>query len=241
MITYRIIFDWINIRISQLLIEFFPFSCLKCGEQVSNKGLCHSCWSNIRWITKPNCTVCYRELGFFNLESSICPKCEDRKTFLDSICSPMIYNNHSKDLILKFKNFNRIEIAEWILSPIKNHLPNVPFDYIVPVPLHNLKLIWRGYNQAAQLAKIISSAEKIPYSDLLRKTRFTKSQGLFNKNKRIDNVKNSFSVKSKFNLVNKTVLLVDDVYTTGSTMEECARILKKSGVSQVFGISMAKT
>lgn len=116
-------------------------------------------------------------------------------------------------------------------------------DVIVPVPMHKYKLLKRGYNQAALLAMKLSSKLKIKYlPQALIKTNNTIPQAELKKDDRIKNVKNSFKVNPKFkeSLKGKNILLVDDVITTGATIDECCKTLRKAGPKNIFVLSIAK-
>lgn len=112
---------------------------------------------------------------------------------------------------------------------------------LIPVPLHKKRLKWRGFNQATELAKELSSFLEIPwFSDCLIKTKETVPQVELEEKAREKNVLGAFLVKNKNSLLGKRVLLVDDIFTTGATMEECARVLKESGAKKVIGIVVAR-
>jgi ComF family protein len=114
------------------------------------------------------------------------------------------------------------------------------FDCIVAVPLHPLRRIWRGYNQSEiYVIEIAKKTKKPNLSRFLRRKRFTSSQGNFGKQGRLKNIEGAFSTEASFK--NKRVLLVDDICTTSSTLEECARALKKAGAIKVHAVTIAMT
>jgi competence protein ComFC len=153
----------------------------------------------------------------------------------------MGYDDTTRRIILQFKNMSNIRFASWIADMIVSRFAGVYFDCVVPVPLHFFKRIWRGYNQSHLLAKMISNRIKCPDLNALTRTRFTKSQGSLNFNNRQKNVVRAFDVNKGYDLKNKTVLLVDDVYTTGATLEECANIIHRAGAKQIYACVGAKT
>ncbi len=112
---------------------------------------------------------------------------------------------------------------------------------LIPVPLDIKKLKLRGYNQSEELAKELSSVSRAPLlTNVLLKTASTKSQMELSKSEREENLRGVFLVKNAEKITNKKILLVDDVYTTGSTMNECARILKEAGAKSVYGLALAR-
>jgi ComF family protein len=112
---------------------------------------------------------------------------------------------------------------------------------ITAVPLHRKRLNWRGYNQSELIAKNIGSFLKIPYRDILQRIRNTPSQAeIKDRQARIDNLRNSFKIISGANIENKSILLIDDISTTGSTLDNCARALKGAGAKEVIGFVFAR-
>ena len=112
---------------------------------------------------------------------------------------------------------------------------------IIPIPLHKRRLKWRGYNHAEELARQLGRAFSLPVvTDVLVKTKHTTPQANLGKEKRLANMKGAFQVRDLHAVAAKNILLVDDVYTTGATMDECALVLKKAGANQVLGAVVAR-
>jgi ComF family protein len=131
-------------------------------------------------------------------------------------------------------------LGKILADALKDKFNEWEFDYIVPVPLHHLKRAERGYNQSDFIARGIKSIIKIPINaKILIRTRFTESQTNLNMQERNENMKNAFSVKRKKLLKGKTILLIDDVITTGATISECGRILLENGAVKVYAASVA--
>lgn len=119
--------------------------------------------------------------------------------------------------------------------------PIYPPDVICPIPLHKKRLRWRGYNHAEELAKQLGQAFSLPVvADALIRIKHTAPQANLGREERLKNMKGVFEVRNPQKIAAKNILLVDDVYTTGATMEECARILKKAGAARVFGAAVAR-
>jgi len=147
---------------------------------------------------------------------------------------------------LKYEPFIK-ELAKVLSSLIITHFqllekpPNFSNFILIPIPLDKKRLKWRGFNQAEEIGKELAKYFKIPLlSDCLIKIKKTFPQVELNEEERKENLKEAFLVKDKNLIRNKKVLLVDDVYTTGSTMKECAKVLKESGAKEIIGIVIAR-
>ena len=114
------------------------------------------------------------------------------------------------------------------------------FHAIIPVPLHSARERERGFNQAALLAKLLGRTSGIPVQEALNRVRYTTSQTAFDRAERIENLRGAFQVRENSDVRNMRLLLVDDVLTTGSTLSECARVLKKAGALSVHAITAAR-
>nr|HPI41827.1 phosphoribosyltransferase family protein [Pseudobdellovibrionaceae bacterium] len=150
------------------------------------------------------------------------------------------YNPYVKTLSLPLTS---LIISHFALSQ-KQHIFNSQKNcnkIFMPTPLHKNKEKSRGFNQSALVAQILSAYYNLPLQENnLIKIKSTQSQTTFNKQQRQKNIANAFAIKNPDLISNKTIFLIDDVFTTGSTMEECAKILKANGASKVFGIVIAR-
>ena len=171
----------------------------------------------------------------------MCIPCENKRSYLDGMDIVMQYNEDIKGIILRLKNTPDFRVVSWLSNLMITSLTETGFDYITPVPLHFLRRIWRGYNQAAQLAREISNGLNIQYNDLLVKTKWTRSQGKFDGVARQKNVEGVFQIKNGIEIIGKSILIIDDVCTTGSTLESVSKTLKKGGASRVWALVAAKT
>jgi ComF family protein len=173
-------------------------------------------------------------------------KCDDCKNkHLDKLFSACSFDNKIvKEAIHRLKYGYIKDLAGPLALLILTHLQTINAEIdksfvIVPVPLSPKKKRRRGFNQSEEMGKIISNAAGIPLlSNVLLKTKESKPQMELNKEERKENIKDCF--KAKEEVKNKNILLLDDVYTTGSTMEECARILKQAGAKEIWGITVAR-
>lgn len=214
--------------------------CHALSEQV----ICSNCIGKIDFIKAPYCTSC--GIGFSrNYSSNICAYCLSNPPLFSQARSVFLYNENSKKLIQKFKFCDAIHPAklygQWMVSAGHDILPSI--DLIVPVPLHRKRLFLRGYNQSSLLASVISNYTNIPVNHILLhriKNTLPQSQ-LLSPHKRILNVKRAFKIYHAEDIKNKTILLIDDVITTGATVTECTKILMQNHASSVHVLTLSMT
>ena len=229
-----------------LLNLVFPKICLSC----QNEGfyLCENCLDKIPLIDKLTCPVC-EKITFYG---RTCENCQ-RKTYLTGLLCATSYKNpiiNEAVKLLKYKYIKELSgsLAKIMIKLIKNSgfLVNNFTDeltsfLVIPVPLHHKKFLSRGFNQSELLAQKIAEEFDLELKNgLLIKTKNTRSQTDLKEEKRIINVKDVFEVKNKKEAKDKVILLVDDVFTTGSTLNEAAKALKKSGAREVWGVTLAR-
>ncbi|GHT95234.1 amidophosphoribosyltransferase [Alphaproteobacteria bacterium] len=222
---------------------FFPIKCECCNEFVESIGLCTKCWKKIAWISDPKCRICGTP---FELDvSEICANCAQKKPFFDRGISVFEYNDLSNGMILRFKHMDSIHLcpqfATWMYRAGEEHIKEA--ELIVPVPIHLRKRLKRKYNQSELLSMEISRLSGIKYEPrILRKSKHTLQQEGLKRERREQNVIGSFDVDPQYaNLLeNKKVVLIDDVFTTGATANECSKVLKQHGASSVTVVTLAK-
>lgn len=238
-----------NIIKNFFLDLFFPKFCFGCGRE--NTYLCNDCKSLLE-IAEYDYCLCETNPTRLLSPTQVgkCQRCQDRK--LSGLYFALSYKEKSltRKLIHNFKYKPYVkDLAETLANLLIEHFiltkknTNDVWEssILLPIPLDNKKLKSRGYNQSEKLCKELSKILKIPViSNCLIKIKETRPQMTLNKTEREKNLKNAFTLKNAKALKNKKVFLVDDVYTTGSTMQECARILKASGIKQVWGICIAR-
>lgn len=221
----------------------FPIKCDLCGTLVETNGFCHQCWKKISWISDQKCRICGTPFEV-NIHS-LCAECVKEKPFFDKAISVFKYDDFSKELLIKFKHFDTIHMFNRLSAlmfksaefDIKNS------DIIVPIPIHFIKRLKRKYNQSELLAKNISRISNIKYEPrILQKIKITHPQEGLSGRKRRKNIIGSFGVNEKHikDIENKNIILVDDVFTTGSTVNECSRILKKYRAKSVVVVTIAR-
>lgn len=228
--------------ITSVLDLIYPRRCPVCGEIVRKRGadICPGCEKKLKFVEEPYCLKCGKPLLD---EKEYCDDCMTRKHYYDEGRAVLIYDEHTSQSIYAFKYNARWEYARYygktISTELGRKIKSWNPDVIIPVPIHESKLKQRGYNQAALLAKEISKSLNIPYNDrlLVRKTSTKVQKNLSAKDREI-NLKKAFIVRK--NIVElKSVLVVDDIYTTGSTIDAIAKCLKGAGIGEVFFVSLS--
>lgn len=205
---------------------------------VQSPGMTAELWRKIAFIEAPFCDGCGSPFEYEMGEGALCPACLARRPAFARARAACLYDEHSRDLILKLKHADRTDLssllARWLARAAADILPET--DAILPVPLHRWRLLRRRYNQAAEMARPLASMTGVPYfPDALRRARATDTQGGKSGAGRRRNVASAFSVSPRWRarIAGKRLLLIDDVLTTGATAEGCARVLKAAGAARV--------
>lgn len=227
-----------------------PPRCAYCGKIIADEhGICAKCFKKLHFISEPYCKICgtpfENETEIATSSHFICPNCASKKRITRFNRSAVIYDDFSKKALLSFKFQDKTSLsklfAKWLKISAHDILEQ-GIDVIIPVPLSYKRLIARKYNQAAVLASELSKLINVPVLPLtLIKTRHTKPQAKLKENLRAQNIKNAYSVKNSAQIKGKRVLLIDDIMTTGSTLNECARTLLKAGAKTVDTLTVART
>lgn len=201
---------------------FLPPSCSICGELLSK-------------ASPPVCPECQE--GFEPLQQ----ECQDREPPLEKICSACEFGGAAQDAVLRLKLGGRVELASYLASKISN--ANLGQDLFVPVPLHKKRLVKRGFNQSALIAAALSARIGVPVDRYhLVRHRDTPSQfEMKDRQARIENVAGAFDVTVRHHFENLRICLVDDVVTTGATLNACAHALRQAGAESVVAVTFACT
>ena len=224
-----------NYLIAPLFDLIAPPSCIVCGKPFPSDFICSNCLAKIEKyrIKPPFCRRCGTPLS-----GSKCRKCHGKKLYFDKNRGAYVYKGPVVTIIERFKYSMFTKLAVWMAFQMAKAIED-EFDIIVPVPLYSARIRERGFSQTCMLADKLSRITEKPWIKALKRTRYTKSQTLLKANERVSNVRNAFEIVKPEAVKDKRILLVDDVMTTGATLNECARVLKKNGTREVFGLVFA--
>jgi len=232
----------------QTVLDFiYPRRCPICGDIAIPRGelACEECRSVLKAISEPRCKKCSKPIE--NEEKEYCLDCETKKHHYTKGFALWIYDSVMKKSLADFKFHGRQEYAafyaEEFIKYYEQSFKQLALDVLVPIPIHKQKQLERGYNQAEILAKELGKKLNITVlSRLLQRDKNTLPQNKLNNKERLRNLEKAFSISQKeleaYSMPIKKVMLVDDIYTTGSTMEACTNILLKSGVEEVYFFSV---
>lgn len=236
--------------LTKLLKLIFPPKCVLCGKIIEDDDtLCHDCWSKVKFIERPYCSKCSTPLEFCVSGDDICIPCLVNKPLFIKSRSAVIYDEEVSKIIFNFKFHDKTYLKRFIgkcmFRASADIIDNI--DILIPIPLHKKRLIFRKYNQSLLLANEIAKlSNKKVIHDFLCKTKHTVPQASLKQADRKKNLKNKFIINKKYlkNIdvyKNLNFAIIDDVMTTGSTINECIKVLNKSGIKNVYSITFAKT
>lgn len=235
-----------SILVKSLLDLAFPRSCAGCNGQAGNefRYLCWNCLTTIKLVQSPYCLLCGDPI-YGALESEyICSACRKRKPFFDCARSAAVYTGLIKEMILDFKYRGVVwlgpDLGQLMFACLRTHFRAPNIDCVTYVPLHRTRERQRTYNQSFLLAKELAGRLGRKVDDCLARIQPTESQTHLTSAERADNVRNKFAINWRCKPEGRCVLLVDDVMTTGATVNECARILKKNGAQEVLVLTVAR-
>lgn len=224
-----------------------PPRCPSCRVRIEQNGhICASCWASLALIADPKCNIC--GIPFAHAQDDLtCGACLASPPGYDKAVAPVLYEDKGRDLVLALKHGRLFSAAPAMARLMAGHLGRIVAEekncLLVPVPLHPTRLMARRFNQSQLIAQALSDQMAIPVNALaLRRTRATPSQGGLKKSGRLKNVKGAFDVADRHRrtIEGKTILLVDDVLTTGATASASAAALKKMGAEHVIVAAFAR-
>jgi len=224
----------------------YPLHCASCSKPLDPEnasGVCEFCLTQIKPNPEPQCGICGRAIDT-GLE--LCDDCRISKPCFSKADSAFLYEGVIKELVHKFKYNGKISLARTLSGLIGDFLKSddelmAGIDNIAFVPLENGRLRKRGFNQSRMLALAISKRYGIPLSDCLEKKKHTRHQNELSRDERLVNLNGAFGVKDNATgLTGKYVLLLDDVMTTGATLNECAKALLTAGAKEVRCLTLAR-
>ncbi len=236
-----------NIDVKQLRFLLFPPRCAICGEVLPyherEQILCENCRTHLPFHTEQSCSVCSA-----TLENGICPRCSHHVFLFSRSYSAFRYTKLRRAIYaFKYSGYYKTGKALGILMAeyLRRYHPEVIQELtgIAAVPLYRRKLRRRGFNQAEILARTLSEELSLPYLEgVLLRVRNTKAQSKLHAAQRRVNLKGAFALCNAHRLQGKTILLVDDIFTTGATFQECSKLLLENGAAEVipFALSTAE-
>jgi ComF family protein len=215
----------------------YPTRCPICKSYSVNL-ICDNCFAELDWITSPICRYCGKPTLHW---VSKCRSCQGRRLHFDTCRSLYLYRGRARDLVKAFKYKNQRRLALLLGIHLAKLVKDSKIDKITWVPASKSKSVSRGYNQSKILAQQLARYLDGKPTELLGLKKTTSDQSRLNFKERQKNVKDAFCYLGKFNLNGARVVIVDDVYTTGSTVSECSRILRVNGAGQIQVVTVART
>lgn len=229
-----------------ILNYVMPYRCIVCFELTQGEDdLCGKCFKVHEFINRPYCNSCGVPFEIDIADDIICNNCQYNYNHFDKGRSLLVFNDDSRKLIHGFKFNDQIQTAKFFAKLFCNKYPEFikEVDIIAPVPMYRWKRLVRLYNPpqilAKELHKYFPKIEFIP--DLLIKSRFTMSQRKLTREERLNNLKDSIQINKKHYITNKKILLIDDVFTTGTTINYCSSILKEHKAATITFFTIART
>ncbi|MEK6646671.1 MAG: ComF family protein [Candidatus Firestonebacteria bacterium] len=256
--------------IREIFDIIFPVNCKVCDKPLEKSRyscLCAECWNQIKFIFPPVCKRCGKPFNAFRnslapviagdvvadssaktKQSDFCLECKQSKNTFYFKCarSAGIYEGVLREAIHLFKYKNKRSLGKHFGEILVNYAQRenimVDIDIIIPVPLHKSRLQERDYNQSEILASFLKDKFNLPmHKNILKRSKQTQSQVGLKRNERFENIKDAFIVDTtKNNITDKSILLIDDIMTTGATINECARVLTESGAKEVNVLTLAR-
>ena len=229
-----------------LVSLLYPQFCVACaGVAGPGETLCAACIAKAPRILPPFCAKCSQPFAGAITGSFTCANCEGRVLHFDAAVSAYRSRGVVRKVVHDFKYGRHLHLrhllGRWLAEGLEDpRLLGRRFDFIVPVPLHPARKRERSFNQAELLALALNRLTGLPLQSALQRTRYTRTQTLFDRNERMENLRGAFRLRRGSNVQDLRMLLVDDVLTTGSTLSECGSVLKKAGALSVHALTAAR-
>ena len=229
-----------------LLSLLYPPHCAACNaDTASGVHLCAACAEQVKKIEAPFCRQCSQPFDGAIEGEFVCAQCQEHQFHFD--CAVTRYRSRGvvREFIHRFKYdrqfYLRHPLSNWLAEALEDErIQAQPFDAFVPVPLHAARYRERDFNQAEVLAKLLSKRTGKPVWKALKRIRYTTTQTKLDRDERMENLRNAFRVRHAEAVQSRHLILVDDVFTTGSTVEECARVLRSAGAASVRVVTVAR-
>ena len=224
----------------------YPPVCTICATSVgAREYLCHDCQAKAMRIVPPFCARCSEPFPGAIIGSFTCANCAHRTLHFEAAVAVYRSRGIVRRIVHDFKYNRQMHLRHvvggWLCRTLEDsRLHGRPFDLVVPVPLHPARQRERGFNQALLLAELVSARISVPIRAVLERVRYTTTQTAFDRTERMENLHNAFRLRKKADVRHLRVLLIDDVLTTGATLSECARILRKAGALSIHAATAAR-
>lgn len=229
-------------------------SSAKSEEYVLNRifrlpDICATCKKELEVPTSPFCLYCHKPLEekHFNINNSICEDCKNTNNRnLIYNRSSLLYNGYLKKYIAVYKYRGKQSLANEFSYFLKIaydcFYKNTEINFLTYVPMHSNRLLERGFNQSEILANRLCELTGIPVIDCLERVKDTRKQSKHGKKIRFQQIEGSFLIKKDVitKISSRNILIIDDIYTTGATIDECAKELKKAGVNDIYSLTLSR-
>ena len=231
---------------SAFLDLLYPPHCAIClNDTPAGEHLCADCRTQAPAINAPFCETCSEPFSGQIDGPFSCPNCRERQIHFTCAVSRYQSRDAVRELVHRFKYNGKIHLrhvlVDWLAQTLDDpRLQAPPCDRLVPVPLHPTRQRERGFNQALILAEELARRSGIPLADCMKRTRYTTTQTVFDRSERMENLRGAFQMRQHSDVRNLHLLLVDDVLTTGSTVDECTRVLRNAGAASVRVATVAR-
>lgn len=244
------VFPQITGMIRRLVNLVLPVECSVCERVLTDDPVpffCRVCWDQVKALTHPLCPRCGQPFAaaatLTYAPRHVCSACRLRPPAYTRAWALYAYEPPLQDAIRLFKYHAKVALAGPLGAMMEAHAETLPaVDLLMPVPLHNARLRERGFNQALLLADRLNRRLRIPLSyDNLIRVRQTPSQAELSRKARLNNLRKAFALLRPDRVIGRRILLVDDVLTTGTTVNECAKILRRAGSAEVYVMTLART
>lgn len=243
--------SWLAAATDALVSVIFPADCRICGELLvdsSRVPICPKCLASFDRISSAVCEICGCPLSGLQLKEGqprLCPACQNKTYGFDGARNFAIYQGSLVRAILLLK-FEQIEplgawFAERLAEVVSKESDRLAADVVVPVPLHRQRERERGYNQASLISQPLARRLRLPHKAfLLMRTKARPDKRILTLEERWESVRGAFATRPGSQVDNLRVLLIDDVLTTGATLDACARALREAGAKSVVGLTVAR-
>lgn len=229
-----------NIGVLRNLINVcFPPVCLHCHTEIDSQDmwLCGSCFDKLSFIPEQHCPKCG-----YPTEDSECNNCAENHYVFTQAKSVFLFDGPAKTLVHALKYDGFTHVADWFANQmyktVLSEMPMPDLNYVTAIPLHRVKKRERGFNQSEEIARAMATKLKVPYSDsLLKRKSNTMSQTLLNSVSRRKNLRDAF-MPGRVVPSGKNILIIDDVFTTGTTVNEAGKVLMSQGAGSVYVLTV---